>query len=116
LPRPAPFNFDGQGPAQESADEHEQTEDGDIVQGGLKGDRPDHISRHKKFPPVNFPVIGMMGRGGETNITYWDQWVGCSQSLSPVLPTLAITGKFTGPNIVELRRWSGLSMWLKISH
>ena len=24
----------------------------------------------KNVPPVNFPVIGMMGRGGETNITY----------------------------------------------
>ncbi|CDH45944.1 hypothetical protein BN874_3010003 [Candidatus Contendobacter odensis Run_B_J11] len=49
------------------------------------------------MPPVNFPVIGTVGQAGKMNSTYLDQWVGFSQRPRLTLPTLAITGKFTGP-------------------
>ncbi|WP_230314435.1 hypothetical protein, partial [Candidatus Contendibacter odensensis] len=52
---------------------------------------------YKKMPPVNFPVIGTVGQAGKMNSTYLDQWVGFSQRPRLTLPTLAITGKFTGP-------------------
>jgi len=45
---------------------------------------------------------------GEQEISYQDQVVGCSQRYNPVLPNLAITGKFTGPRILisALYSWS----------
>src|SRR5262249_34997296 len=68
LPGPASLDFDGEGPGQEGANEHEQTEDRNIVQGGLEGDRPDHIAGDEKFQsqqerPAHLVLVPLVGAG-----------------------------------------------------
>jgi hypothetical protein len=68
LPRPAPFNFDREGPAQERADDHQQAEYRDMVQGRLKSNGPDHIPGHQQLQSqqqrlAQLVLVALVGAG-----------------------------------------------------
>src|SRR5262245_57356182 len=44
LPGPAPFDFHRQGPAQERADQDQDAQDADVVQGRIQGNGPHHVA------------------------------------------------------------------------